>query len=76
MKECHIPDPVRFRAQCTGVGSTRAAAEREGMHRSQRVIDAAPLAQRKHAVGYPTPTPAEYSCCEPGQVLRQGTLRR
>lgn len=76
MKECNVADPVRFRAQCTGIGSTRKAAESNGMARSQRVIDAAPAAQRAHAIGYPTPTPAEYAMAEPGTVYRQSTLRR
>lgn len=76
MKTIKCPDPVRFRAQCTGIGSTSKASERTGMNRSQEVIDAAPPAQRKHAVGYPAPTPADYAMCEPGMVYRQSTLRR
>jgi hypothetical protein len=75
MKTCSIPDPVRFRAQCTGVGSTRAKAEHEGMERSQRVIDSAPDAQRKHAVGYPAPTPDAYAYAMDGLVSRMSLKR-
>jgi hypothetical protein len=75
MKTCHPPSAVRFRAQCTGIGQTRSESERTGLNRSQRVIDCAPAAQRKFAVGYPEPTPAEYSCAPAGQVMRQTTLR-
>lgn len=76
MKSRPVPDQQRFRDQCTGVGQTRLASERTGASRSQRVIDATPAAQRRHAVGYPTPTPAEYAMCEPGMLPRQTTLRR
>lgn len=75
MKTCSIPSPERFRAQCTGVGQTRQNSERTGLNRSQRVIDAAPAQQRKFAVGYPEPTPADFAMCEPGKVARQTTLR-
>lgn len=53
MKECNIPDPVRFRAQCTGVGATREASELTGHARSIRVAAKMPAAQRPHAIGYP-----------------------
>jgi hypothetical protein len=76
MKTCSIPDPVRFRAQCTGIGSTRAAAESTGMRRSQEVIDAAPADQRKHAVGYPAPTPDAYAWATSGIVSRMSFKRR
>lgn len=55
----HRAEPMpaaRFRAQATGVGSTRAESERSGMRRSQDVIDAAPREQRVGATGYPSPT--------------------
>ena len=71
-----IPDLARFRDQCTGIGQTRAASERTGHARSQRVIDCAPAEQRQFAVGYPEPTPAEYAYADPGTVARQTTLRR
>jgi hypothetical protein len=71
-----IPDLARFRDQCTGIGQTRAASERTGHARSQAVIDCAPVEQRKFAVGYPEPTPEEYSRLHPGTVARQGTLYR
>jgi hypothetical protein len=70
------PDEQRFRNQCTGIGQTRQASEQTGARRSQRVIDCAPAEQRKFAVGYPTPTPAEYCLAAPGMVPRQTTLRR
>lgn len=76
MNQRPIPDLGRFRDQCTGIGQTRAASERTGHNRAQRVIDCAPTEQRPLAVGYPTPTPAEYAYTEPGQVARQTTLRR
>lgn len=76
MNKRPIPDLGRFRDQCTGIGQTRAASERTGHRRSQEVIDCAPADQRKFAVGYPTPTPAEYAYTSPGTVPRQGTLRR
>ena len=75
MKERPTPDQQRFRNQCTGVGQTRSASEQTGARRAQRVIDAAPPEQRKAAIGYPDPTPAEYAVCPPGQVARQTTLR-
>jgi len=71
-----IPELGRFRDQCTGIGQTRQSSERTGHARSQRVIDCAPAEQRKFAVGYPTPTPAEYCYTAPGTVARQTTLRR
>lgn len=71
-----VPTQERFRAQCTGIGQTRQASESTGMHRSQCVIDCAPKDQRKFAIGYPTPTPEEYSMCPPGQVRRQMTTLR
>lgn len=71
-----IPDQARFRDQCTGIGQTRAASERTGHARSQRVIDCAPADQRKLAIGYPAPTPEEYSLLHPGTVPRQATLYR
>lgn len=71
-----IPDEQRFRNQCTGIGQTRQASERTGARRSQCVIDCAPAEQRKFAVGYPTPTPEEWSMCAPGTVPRQTTLHR
>jgi hypothetical protein len=71
-----IPDLARFRDQCTGIGQTRAASERTGHRRSQAVIDCAPAEQRKFAVGYPEPTPAEYCTSTPGTVPRQTTLHR
>ena len=71
-----IPSQERFRAQCTGIGQTRQASESTGQRRSQCVIDCAPKDQRKFAIGYPSPTPEEYSMCPPGQVRRQmPTLR-
>lgn len=75
MKTCTIPSAQRFRAQCTGIGQTRAASERTGLRRSQEVIDASPVNQRKDAVGYPAPTPAEFACAQPGKLMRQTTLR-
>lgn len=71
-----IPDLARFRDQCTGIGQTRQASERTGHARSQCVIDSAPPEQRKNAVGYPAPTPEEYTCLHPGTVPRQATLHR
>lgn len=71
-----IPDLARFRDQATGIGQTRAASERTGHARSQRVIDCAPAEQRKHAVGYPEPTPEEFAYPALGAVARQTTLRR
>lgn len=68
-------DPVRFRAQCTGIGQTRQASEQTGMRRSQCVIDCAPKKQRRFAVGYPAPTPEDYAMCPAGHVPRQTTLR-
>lgn len=52
-----MPSPERFRAQCTGIGQTRAASEQTGMRRSQCVIDCAPKEQLKFraAAGYPAP---------------------
>lgn len=77
MKECNVPDPVRFRAQCTGIGSTRSASEWSGRSRSQRVIDAAPAAQRALAVGYPAPTPDEFAMASVAATpMRRGSLRR
>jgi hypothetical protein len=76
MNKRPIPDLSRFRDQCTGIGQTRQASERTGHNRSQRVIDCAPAEQRKFAVGYPTPTPEEYTMASPGTVPRQATLRR
>ena len=70
------PDEQRFRNQCTGIGQTRQASERTGANRSQCVIDSAPAEQRKLAIGYPEPTPADYAMCEAGSVPRQTTLRR
>ncbi|MBX3603197.1 MAG: hypothetical protein KF863_21460 [Rubrivivax sp.] len=75
MKRRPVPDQQRFRNQATGIGQTRSASERTGAARSQAVIDAAPKRQRRFAVGYPDPTPQEFTLCEPGQVLRQKTLR-
>lgn len=75
MNKRPTPDLHRFRNQCTGIGQTRQASEMTGARRSQCVIDCAPTAQRKHAVGYPTPTPAEYAMCKPGSAPRQTTLR-
>jgi len=71
-----LPDEARFRDQCTGIGQTRAASERTGHARSQRVIDCAPAEQRKFAVGYPAPTPDDYAMSAPGTVARQTTLYR
>lgn len=71
-----IPDLARFRDQCTGIGQTRAASERTGHARSQRVIDCAPPEQRKFAVGYPEPTAEDYAYTALGAVARQTTLRR
>lgn len=71
-----IPDEQRARNQMSGIGQTRQASEQTGARRSQRVIDCAPPEQRKFAVGYPTPTPAEYCLAAPGMVPRQTTLRR
>lgn len=70
-----IPSAQRFRAQATGIGQTRQASERTGLARSQCVIDCAPAKQRAHAIGYPAPTPEEYTSCAPGSVPRQTTLR-
>lgn len=75
MKTNTPPSPVRFRAQCTGIGQTRQASERTGLARSQCVIDCAPAKQRAHAIGYPEPTPQEYASCAAGSVSRQTTLR-
>lgn len=77
MKECNVPDPVRFRAQATGIGSTRGASEATGRGRAQRVIDCAPAEQRKHAVGYPAPTPDELCYSSAAIVaVRRSSLRR
>lgn len=75
MKTMNPPSPQRFRNQATGIGQTRQASEQTGARRSQCVIDCAPASQRKYALGYPTPTPDDYSMCKPGQVMRQTTLR-
>jgi hypothetical protein len=69
------PNQQIFRNQATGVGQTRKASEVTGASRSQRVIDASPKKQRRHAVGYPAPTPDEFAFTPPGQVARQTTLR-
>lgn len=77
MKDIRTPDAQRFRAQATGIGSTRAASEWTGRNRAQRVIDCAPPEQRKHASGYPAPTPVECAIAGPmTAVIRRGTLRR
>lgn len=75
MKARPQPDQQRFRNQVTGVGQTRQASENTGARRSQVVIDASPKKQRRHAVGYPQPTPAEFAFVPPGKVARQTTLR-
>jgi hypothetical protein len=76
VKNRPIPDLARFRDQATGIGKTRQASEMTGHRRSQCVIDCAPADQRKFAVGYPPPTPEEYSCVPAGMAPRQTTLRR
>lgn len=77
MKDIRTPDAQRFRAQATGIGQTRAASELTGRSRSQRVIDCAPPEQRRHAVGYPEPTPMECAVAAPlTTAIRRGTLRR
>ena len=55
------PDPVRFRAQATGVGQTRMMSEQTGMRRSQKVIDCAPPDQRRYAIGYPKTSEEQYA---------------
>ena len=53
-------DPVRFRAQATGVGQTQSMSYRTGLTRAQRVIDSVPAHCRPcipAAEGYPEPTP-------------------
>lgn len=74
MKTCNIPDPVKFRAQCTGIGQSREASEMTGRMRAQRVIDSATPEQQKRAVGYPEPMPA-YSM-PVMMATRRGSLRR
>ena len=54
-------DPVRFRAQATGVGQTQSMSYSTGRMRAQRVIDSVPAESRGKipaAEGYPEPTPA------------------
>lgn len=70
------PDPVRFRAQCTGIGQTIQGSEQTGMRRSQRVIDCAPPEQRKLAVGYPSTTEEQMAAIGVSMAPRQTTLRR
>lgn len=54
-------DPVRFRAQATGVGQTQSMSYRTGLSRAQRVIDSVHPDCRPRipvAEGYPDPMPA------------------
>ena len=76
MKDCKHPDPQRFRAQATGIGSTREASEWTGRNRAQRVIDSAPPEQRKHASGYPAPTPEDCCLAVVATPMRRSSLRR
>lgn len=75
MKTCSIPDPVKFRAQCTGIGYTREASEMTGRARAQRVIDNATPEQQKRAVGYPAPSEFALAMAV-AFPMRRATLRR
>lgn len=74
MKTSSIPSPEKFRAQCTGIGQTRAESERTGSIRSMAVAMSMPPEQAKHAVGYPAP-PEAMALLAP-MATRRGSLRR
>jgi hypothetical protein len=77
MKARPIPDLARFRDQCTGIGQTRAASQSTGHRRSQKVIDCAPPAQAKLAVGYPPRSEYGDHCSSTEQQIAvQTTLYR
>ena len=58
----------RYRAQATGIGQTRAAAEANGARRARCVIDAAPDSQLAvRDLSYPAPGPCV--CPTTGRLL-------
>lgn len=76
---CTREEEQQFRNQATGIGQTRSASERTGAMRSQRVIDAAPPAQRRVADdSYPDPIPDAPigGALSAGYTAAQGPLRR
>jgi len=54
-----IPDPIDFRAQATGVGSTLRDSKASGMWRSERIVANATPEQQQCLIrsGYPRPYP-------------------